>query len=69
MRQQFISRTKDAHPMPICNRLCTLDQLIRHTDELHPRQGGVEARMVLPEMSDANDTGTDRLHRIPITPA
>jgi hypothetical protein len=55
--------------MPICNRLCTLDRLIGHTDESRSRQGGIEARMVLPEMSDSNDTGTDRLHRIPITPA
>jgi hypothetical protein len=41
--------------MPICDRLGTLDRLIRHTDESRSRQGGIETRMVLPEMSDAND--------------
>jgi hypothetical protein len=48
--------------MPICDRLRTLDRLIRHADELRPRQGGIEARMVLPEMSDADDPCPQRCH-------
>ena len=62
VRQQFISRTKYAHPMPICDRLRTLDRLICHADELRPGQGGIETRMVLPEMSDADDACPKKCH-------
>jgi hypothetical protein len=34
VRQQFINRAKDARPMPVCDHLRTLTQLIRHTNEL-----------------------------------
>jgi hypothetical protein len=55
VREHFTGRTKDAHPMPVCDYLCPLDRLIHHADEVRPGQGGIETRMMLSQMSDAND--------------
>jgi hypothetical protein len=37
--------------------------MIEHADELRSRQGGIEARMVLPKVSDADDSSPKWLHR------
>jgi hypothetical protein len=49
--------------MPICDHLRPLHRLIEQADELRSRQRGIEARMVLPEVSDADDPCPKRLHR------
>ncbi len=58
VRQKFIDRAEGAGPMPVGDQLGPFDRVIGDTDELRPRQGGIQARMVLPEMSHADHAGS-----------
>jgi hypothetical protein len=48
--------------MPSCDRLRPLNRLVGHADKLRPRQGCIETRMMLPEMSDADNACLEPCH-------